>query len=106
MNNNTAQTLQVANTIADQIGARAFAMMGATNKLADASSLTFKVGRNARKVTHVTVTLDPTDTYTVEFVKCGRAPRYTRTVLATVSNVYEDGLRAVIETNTGLYLSL
>jgi hypothetical protein len=94
---------QIATTIAAQIGNRAFAMMGAKNLLASERALQFKIGRNAKGVTHVTVTLDPTDTYTVKF---DRVRKYVAKPVAEVEGVYVDSLRSVIESNTGLYLSL
>lgn len=107
--------MTVANTIAKQIGGMAFAMMGAKNKLGDEKSLSFKIGRNAKKVQYVKVTLDPSDTYTVEFsrVTPHRLNKKTwvhsggeKKVISEVEGVYVDMLRSVIESNTGLYLSM
>ena len=97
-------TNQVAQTIAQQIGNRAFFMMGAKNLMADGNTLTFKVGSNAKKVTHVRVTLEPFDTYRMEFlnIRGFNAPK----TLSEVDGVYFDGLHQVIESNTGLALSL
>ncbi len=106
-NSNPSASLDVANTIHAQIGGhRAFMMMGAKNVLGDINGLQFKIGRNSKGVTHITVTLDPSDTYTVEFLKMGRAPKFTRTVLGSFSLVGDDSLRSLIEENTGMYLSL
>ena len=93
----------IARTIAAQIGNRAFFMMGAKNLLASERALQFKVGRNAKAVTHVTVTLAADDTYTVRF---DRVRKYVAKPVAEVEGVYVDSLRQVIESNTGLYLSL
>ena len=57
---------QIAQTIADQIGRRALTMIGASTFLALESALAFKVGRNPKGASHVTVTLAPDDTYTVK----------------------------------------
>ncbi len=99
--------MTVANTIAQQIGGRAFMMMGAKNKLGDHDSLSFKIGRNAKKVTHITVTLRGDDTYSVDFLRCRRERGVMTTrEIACDEGVYNDQLRAVIEAGTGLYLSL
>lgn len=103
---NNANSLNVANEISRQIGNRAFAMMGAKNLLGSEDSLQFKVGRNAKRVTHIRVTLDPSDTYRVEFIRVGRAPMFKTTPVADFDGVYADTLHALIESNTGLYLSL
>ena len=93
----------VAETIAAQIGNRAFVMMGAKDILTDGNSLQFKVGGNAKKVTAIRVTLDPSDTYTVETYK-GRGLKMAKA--AELSGIYCDGLHRGIESLTGLYLSL
>lgn len=98
--------MDVANTIAEQIGHRAFMMLGAKNLLGDENSLTFKIGRNVQGVTHVRVQLDPDDTYTMQFLKVGRAPRFEKKVLSEASNIYADQLRKVIEQKTGMYTNL
>lgn len=103
---NTEQSMAVADTIRDQIGNRGLVMMGSRNLLGSASGLQFKIGRNALKVTHVRITLESSDTYTVEFIRVGRAPRFTITEISRQELVFVDSLRAVLETGTGMYLSL
>ena len=94
--------LRVANTIRDQIGNRAFAMMGAWSLSGSKHSLTFKI-KGSRITNCVQVTLDPSDTYTIGFFKTsGHSIR----LVATVEGVHADNLRSVIESNTGLALSL
>lgn len=95
--------LTVANEIKNQIGTRALFMLGACNILGGEKELTFKI-RGCRKVTHITITLDPSDTYTVTFCKCRgfEAP----TTVKEVEMVHADGLCQVIEINTGLAVSL
>lgn len=100
----TTDTLHVANTIREQIGNRALAMIGARDLVGDATSLRFRVGRNARGVTHLTVRLDPCDTYTVTAIKVGR--NWNVTTIGEVADVYADSLRRVIESLTGMYTSL
>ena len=106
--------MDVANKIAEQIGHRAFAMMGATNKMGGDSHLQFKIGMNGKKVTHVTVTLTGDDLYTVRFdrvTKIGFSMKTGQTtggvkMLAEVASVSVDRLHDVISEGTGLYLSL
>lgn len=94
----------VAQVIASQIGNRALFMIGAKNLCASEKSLSFKVGRNDKRVTHVRVTLTPADVYEVQFLRCiGFKPTVT---IAERENVYADSLNAVIETETGLRTSL
>jgi hypothetical protein len=94
--------LRVAETISDQIGRRAFLMLGTTQKVADEKSLLFNV-RSSKAVNKVRVTLDLSDTYTVEFFKIGRAPRFDVKVVAEVEGVYFDQLHEIIERHTGLF---
>jgi hypothetical protein len=97
--NNAANTAQ---TIADQLGTPALAMMGATNLLGDDRALQFKI-RGCRKVTNIRIELADDDTYTVAFWKI-RGLDMAK--VAEVDMVYADGLRQVIEAKTGLYLSI
>lgn len=98
-----ANDMTIANEIRNQIGNHAFTMMGAKNLVGDEKSLTFKIGRNAKRVTHIRVTLDASDTYTVEFIK---VREFEAKTLADFDGVYADMLHSLIEGNTGLYLSL
>ena len=99
---NTATDLTVANTISQQIGARAFFMMGTRQKLGDADSLRFDIRGSARG-NRICVTLDASDTYTVQLLK---VRGLHAGVVAENSGIYCDGLRQVIEGMTGLALSL
>ena len=91
----------VAKEILRQLGGNMFATMtGAKGFLFSDNSLTFKVGRNSKSVTAVSITLDPSDTYTVKFFTRGGKEK------ATVSDVYADNLRIVFTTHTGLETSL
>lgn len=111
---NAANEMTVANLIAEQIGHKAFVMMGATNLLASEDHLQFKIGSNGKKVTHVTVTLTSDDLYTVRFDRVTRIGFNPKTgavtggvkMLAEVDSVHVDSLRNVISDNTGMYLSL
>lgn len=95
--------MTVGQTIYNQIGQRAFAMMGAKTVVTMPNGLHWKVGKNSKKVTHVMVTLDPSDTYTVGFYRQSRGDLKQ---LKNVEGVYVDMLHETIQNNTGLYLSL
>ena len=83
-------------------GSRFVAMTGARNLVADANSLSMKLGRGA-KCSHVRITLDASDTYTVETFK---ARGYTWTALEVETLVYVDALRDVFERLTGFACTL
>lgn len=97
-------TLQVANTILAQLGGNRFvAMTGATNLLGGNNTLSMKIGRNEKKVTHVRIALTPADEYHVEFLNI-RGMKITRTALR--EHVQVEDLRRVFTTETGLVTSL
>lgn len=95
--------MSIATTIRDQIGSRAFVMMGAKGLTGDSRSLQFKIGSNAKRVTNVHIELAADDTYTVSF---WNIRGYSMKLLKQVEGVYCDQLRGIIESETGLYLSL
>lgn len=102
MNTATKTDLTVANTIREQIGNIAFSMMGASQLAGSAHSLTFKI-KGSKVANYIQVTLDPNDTYTVDFFKTrGHSIR----LVDSVEMVYADSLRTIISSKTGLYLSL
>jgi len=94
----------VAETIADQIGRKAFAMMGTGyDKWYDKDSLIFKI-RGSRKCNRVKVELKGDDTYTVSFYRMNEKTYEINSW--EVAGVYNDQLNRIIEAETGLYLSL
>jgi len=96
--------MQVAQTIIQQLGGNRFAMMtGAKNFTAIDSGLSFKIGRNAKNITHVRVKLTPDDVYTMEFLTVRGTTIKTP---ATVCGVYCDMLQAIFTEKTGMYTSL
>lgn len=99
-----ASIARPADIIQTQIGQAAFTMLGAHSFTTDARgrSLRFQV-RGSRKINTIVVTLDRTDTYTIEFWK--NTPR-TCDMVACVADIYADALRRTIETHTGLATSL
>lgn len=105
----TEDSLEVARTIASQIGRGSMRMLGAKDFVGDTKSLTFRIGRNAKGVSHIRITLDPDDTYTVEFLAVRRSknpPYVDKKVLSSHANTYVDALHRTIETGTGLYTSI
>lgn len=93
----------IGQTIAQQLGNQAFAMMGAKNLVALEDGLQFRIGSNAKRVTNIVIKLAADDTYTVEFWNIrGTSMRK----LSEDVGVYVDALHTVIETATGLYLTL
>lgn len=100
----------VASIILDQIGHGALVMIGAKNILYGDNHVQMKIGRNAKSVTHITVTLKEDDTYTTTFTRVPSLKQLIRgqsvKTLAEVDGVYFDQLRPVIEKHTGLYTSL
>jgi hypothetical protein len=100
--------LQVANTILNQLGGVKFRVMtGAKNFIGSADALSFHLpgggGFCKDGINGVRITLDPSDTYTVQFFRRRGAKLK---VIATVSDVYCDMLRQVFENHTGLRTSL
>ncbi len=99
--------MTVANTILEQLGGRRFIVMtGAKNLSGEKNSLTFKIPKAKSGITHVKVTLDPSDTYTVRFIKQARAPSFAITTVKEYSDIYADQLRDLFEHTTGLYTRL
>ena len=104
--NTMRSNLQVAETIQLQLGGSRFELMtGSHSFVGDVNYLSFQVGRNPKGVTHVRVTLDADDTYTVTFFKFNRRTLELK-MLASVDGVYADQLRATFTMHTGLLTSL
>ena len=101
----TASNLDVANEILRQLGGNRFvAMTGARHLLGGPKALQFKIGRGAKDgITNVQITLDPSDTYTVQF---WRIHGTHMTLVRSVSDVYGDSLRTVFTCATGMHTSL
>lgn len=104
--NNTPET--VSAIIAQLGGPKIFAM--AFKSCAYATSpktyVTFAIApslKRAAKCTHVRVTLEPSDTYKVEFIK---VTGIKTTTVAEYDDIYNDMLKELVEKKTNLYLSL
>jgi hypothetical protein len=92
--------LTVAKTIFERLGGDRFIdMTGATGFIGTEDSLTFRVGRNPKGVSHVRVTLASADLYAVTFFHTGKAPRIA-------GDVYCDMLQGVFFEHTGLHTGL
>jgi hypothetical protein len=101
--------MNVAKTIIEQLGGGRFAAMtGARNFVALSAAFNgedgvqFSIGRNAKRVNKVVVTLNGRDLYDVRFWNVTRA-RCTQ--VAEYNDVYCDSLRTVFESATGMYTS-
>ena len=105
----TKTDLTVPNEICRQIGARAFMMLGANkknSKFGDDKSLTFKIGRNSKKVQYIKVELTSMDVYKVTFSRMGGKHRMDYIIISEIDGVYCENLCRIIEQETGLYTSL
>lgn len=105
----TKRDMEIAGVILQQLGGRGFtAMTGARNYTAISNGLAFRLpARFASKgINSVRIVLTPMDVYSVEFWKIGPAPKFTRHLVSSFDNVYNDNLRELFERETGLYLSL
>ena len=98
--------LTVANTILSQMGGtgRLSAMIGAHSFVGDENSVSFRFkarARNGANAFHVT--LDPSDTYTIKFLKIRKLEVKT---VKELDDVYAEDLKRIFEDETGLRLSL
>jgi len=102
----TERANEIANTTLSQLGGsgRLSAMVGAKHFLShEDGSLTFKF-KGSRKMNYVRITLDASDTYTVSLQKFSPS-KGTVKVVEEISGVYNDMLKSIFESKTGLYLS-
>ena len=98
----TSTPSDVAKTIALQIGRQAMAMLGAHDLVLGTDGLQFKI-KGSRLAAYVRVTLEPTDTYRMEFWKM-RGVETLR--LVKIDNVFVSELNEIIEQQTGLRTKL
>ena len=96
---------RVAKTILQQLGGNKFiAMTGAKNLgTSTKKDLSFSIGRNAKKVTHVKITLTSMDLYDMEFINVRGAKIK---VLKKVKGVYGDMLPKMFKKYTGMNVRL
>ena len=92
--------LTVSQTILAQLGGESFVVTsGATGLVASGDSLTFKPGRNPKRVTHVRVTVTHDGLYDLTFFTIGKGPR-------SYDGVHGEMLQEVFGANTGLVRDL
>ena len=102
---NKVSESQISDTIRQQIGNRAFSMLGATNLMFSSKEpnwLSFRI-KGSSKINYIKISLNSMDLYDMEFGKIGKT---SYKVVATESGCYHDMLHTMIEKNTGLYTSL
>ena len=90
----------------NQLGGNRFiAMTGAKDFVRDDAhqSITFRIGRNAKSVNVVKITLNSMDTYDMEFLMVRGADTFVR---SKATGVYNDQLQDVFTEHTGLYTHL
>ena len=94
----------VAREILNQLGNNNFiAITGAKNFVNDATSLSFKIGRNSAGITHVVITLNPKDLYDLEFLKINIRQKIVK---AMRFDIFAEDLQNVFNNATGLYTHL
>jgi len=94
--------MTVSRTILDQLGGNRFAVMtGAKSFVGSDNALSFRLPSNFARdgINAVRVTLDPSDTYTVRFMRV-RGTKITD--IATTDTVYCDDLQSTFTRITGL----
>lgn len=98
--------MEVANTILKQLGGNKFiAMTGSKNFLGGENSLTMTLTRNAAKAKYLKITLDPSDTYSMEFFSM-KTKTFEKVTKENFEGVYCDQLQDIFTSVTGLYTHL
>lgn len=98
--------MEIANNILATLGGNRFIVMtGAKLFTASKDTLNFRLPANFAKqgINHVSITLDPSDTYSVRF---GKIRGLNFKPMQEFSDVYADGLRELFTSVTGLEVSL
>ena len=97
--------LKVAETILSQLGGNKFRMMtGAKNLAGDENSLSMRIGRNSSNSNYLKITLNSMDLYDMKFCKLTR--KFEEKSVKEYNNVYNNTLRDIFTTHTGMYTSL
>lgn len=102
-------TYEIAQTILQQLGGHHFiAMTGATNLIADAHSLGFRLPAHFAKkaIRFIRIDLEPSDTYRVSFFAQGKAPTGEIKLVADDEDISVENLRQLFTEVTGLYTHL
>ena len=101
----TRQDFQAGEVLRQLGGNKFIAMTGAKDFVRDDAQqkISFKIGRNAKSINYVTITLNSMDTYDIVFLRA-RAGKIT--VVSKVDGIYNDQLQDVFTEHTGLYTHL
>lgn len=92
----------VAATILEQIGGNRFIrMVGANNFVGGQNSLSCRFMKGKNNINAMRITLDPNDTYTVEFFNIWGTKVKS---ITKHREIYCEMLEELFESNTGLYL--
>jgi hypothetical protein len=101
--------MSVAEIILEQLGGKRFIVMtGARNFVGSDNSLKFRLPNNAKDgINTVEITLEPSDTYKVRFLRVGdRRTNFRVTEKSVHEDIYNDVLVELFERKTGLYTHL
>lgn len=104
--------MKIAETILEQLGGNKFiAMTGAGNFVSDGNTLRMTLPKNRSKANRLYITLDGTDTYTMDFFKYSAGHLNKKSFawvpdkledVKTVSDVYADMLQDIFTAVTGM----
>jgi hypothetical protein len=100
--NTNEQNMAVSRTILEQLGGHKFVVMtGARNIFSIESGLSFKIPGTHTKnhINFISITLDPSDTYTIKFFKFRGSKIKT---ISEHSMIYDDMLQKIFTAETGL----
>lgn len=98
----------VTDTIISQLGGKGIFALAFARGYTTENSITLHFHKSLKarnKADRVSVTLCPDDTYTVQFMRYNRK-HFDIVYLGETQGVYADNLKRVIESATGIYLSL
>lgn len=96
--------LTVSKTILSQLGGNGFIILtGSKNFVGSDNALSFKVGSNAKKVTHVRIVLNALDLYDVTYMYVRGT---TVKTVATSEGISCDQLQDDFEAETGLFVTM
>jgi hypothetical protein len=95
--------MNVAQTIASQLGNKALFMIGAKNLMAGTDYLQLRIGRNNKGWNALKIALNGLDLYDLTFYKIRKLKIADK---KTIDNIYVDQLHDIIESETGLRTSL
>jgi len=95
--------MNIAQTIASQLGRKALLMIGAKNLMAGQDYLQLKLGRNAGGWSALKIALNGLDLYDLTFY---RIRKLKVTSEKTIDNIHCDQLHDIIEDETGMRTDL